>query len=736
MPTSASASTTSAILRGLVFALLCGVLATPLVTAAGALFPVQTGKAFAARVLIEVAAFLYFWLALRDPRYRPRGGALAWAIAAYCAAALLATASGVNPYRSFFGNLERMNGVAGLLHAALLFAIARGILRTTTQWLRVFEVSLAVSAIAAALAVAEGLRIAGTPMPRPSSTLGHPDFLATYALFHVFFAAFVLLLERNRALRWLAGLALALNVAALALAASRGAWVGIYAALMVGAGALALSPAAGARRRTAGAAALALLIALPLAIRALHGTALEPAMPHVVQRLAGSSLSDPSIRTRLRSVPMSAAAVAERPALGWGPENFRTAFDRHYVADEPALEQWFDHAHNKLADVAVETGLLGTLAYLAMFAAAGTALLRYTRRAQESAERLVGAAAMLLGIAYFVQNLFLFDTPVSQLLFFLLLAFVAFLADPREGIGAEANGAVGGSARVALVAAAALTLAAIVWGNVLPFRSAVLGRTAIAAQTPGEALAAYRQAMAHAGFARAEVTRAFEDEFIDRGRARSPEWTPVFDELRKEVEAMLAAEPTDVRAFMRAANLYNERSTLDPRLLADAERMSRSGIALSPSRPDAYYELGVTHLKARDYGRARDVFRRVAAVNDGIAWARWGNALALLGAGARAEGLAELDRALAMGADWDVQPEVYVLTHAFVTAQPAAGLVPLYERVVAARPGVARYRVMLATAYADAGDPGRAKEQAVAAVALDPSYAADARRFVEGLRRE
>ena len=130
------------------------------------------------------------------------------------------------------------------------------------------------------------------------------------------------------------------------------------------------------------------------------------------------------------------------------------------------------------------------------------------------------------------------------------------------------------------------------------------------------------------------------------------------------------------------------------------------------------------------------MFERVAALNDGIAWAQWGRALALLGTGSRKEGEAALDHALALGADWDAQPEVYVLTHAFVTAQPAAGLVPVYERVVAAKPGVARYRVMLATAYADAGEPRRAREQAQAAVAADPSYAADARRFIESLPAE
>ena len=566
----------------LIFAALCGVLATPLLTTSAALFPVQSGKAFAARALIELAAFVYCWLALRDARYRPRAGPIAWTLLAYCAIAVAAAASGVNPYRSFFGNLERMNGALGLLHAAMLFVIARGVLRTRADWLRLLEASLAVGIVVAALAIAEGARIAGTAMPRPSSTLGHPDFLATYLLFQVFFAVFVLLLERARWLRWFAGLALALSLAALALAASRGAWVGVYAASLCGAAALALAPAFGSRRRAAGAVVLTLLLALPLAIRGLHGTPLEASMPHVVQRLAGSSWSDPSIRTRLRSVPMSLAAVAERPALGWGPENFRVAFDRHYVPEEPTLEQWFDHAHNKLADVAVETGLAGIVAYLAIFVVAGMSLLRYVRRCEPAADKLAGAAAMLLGIAYFVQNLFLFDTPVSQFLFFLLLAFVAFLTESPDATPPQAQvpARLSGRARLVVAAAAAITLVAVIWLNALPYRAAGARAPraggAGARGGAGDVPARARVRGLHAGGDRARVRGRVHRI---RGRARSKEWVPVFEELRRQVDAVLADEPTDVRAFMRAANLYNEHSTIDARYLGDAERASRSGIA-------------------------------------------------------------------------------------------------------------------------------------------------------------
>lgn len=67
-------------------------------------------------------------------------------------------------------------------------------------------------------------------------------------------------------------------------------------------------------------------------------------------------------------------AFKDRPLLGWGPENFRLAFDQHFdnrlYLDENIGEIWFDRAHNIFIDTLVSVGLLGTLfhALLAFYA--------------------------------------------------------------------------------------------------------------------------------------------------------------------------------------------------------------------------------------------------------------------------------------------------------------------------------------------------------------------------------
>ncbi len=453
-------------------AAICVALFTPLVVTTGTLFPYVAGKGVAVRLATEAAVLLYAALVVVQPDYRPRATPIAIAVLTYVLVGALAAMLGVDPYHSVFGNLERMEGWIGLAHGVALFVVAAAVLRSRAQWLLVLEASLLASVVVAALAFVPP----DTPPPgyRPGSTLGHPDFLATYALFHVFFTVVVVAWEPAR---WRCALALVagvLNIAALMVAASRGAMVGLYAAIVAGA---LLWAWRGSRRRAA-IAVLAALIAAPFAVRALDGTAIVDAMPHAIQRLARTTLDDPSTQTRIRSLRICLAATAARPLLGYGPDNFRAAFDRHFDPSDLGLEQWFDRAHDKPAEVMVETGLMGLAAHLAIFVIAGVALLRRVRSPRDACEALVAGATLCAGVAYFVQNLFLFDTPSSLLLFFLTLALASFVAETR---------AVAASSRrvlhkVALAVTVPTVVALAILVNVLPLRprrSAALRRRGI-----------------------------------------------------------------------------------------------------------------------------------------------------------------------------------------------------------------------------------------------------------------
>src|SRR5581483_3389260 len=86
-------------------------------------FPYITGKNFAFRILVELAALGYVLLALRVPKYRPKGSLLMWAVVALVVWMGIATIASVDPLKSFWSNFERMDGYIGLIHLFLWFII-------------------------------------------------------------------------------------------------------------------------------------------------------------------------------------------------------------------------------------------------------------------------------------------------------------------------------------------------------------------------------------------------------------------------------------------------------------------------------------------------------------------------------------------------------------------------------------------------------------------------------------
>jgi hypothetical protein len=121
---------------------------------------------------------------------------MAWAVGAFLAAFLLSTLCGINPYRSFWGSLERMEGYVTLLHFGALFLVLYGTFRTPEAYKPLLWVSVLLS-------VAEcGYAFSQLPdKDRIAGTFSNPDVFGLYLLFQIFFALLLLVWEGLQALR-------------------------------------------------------------------------------------------------------------------------------------------------------------------------------------------------------------------------------------------------------------------------------------------------------------------------------------------------------------------------------------------------------------------------------------------------------------------------------------------------------------------------------------------------------
>ena len=635
----------------LVRAGLAAALATPLIVAPDAYFPFVVGKAIYSRSVIEITFALWAALIIFYPRYRPRFSWVLIAFAAWFAVSWLAGAFGVSYVRSLWSTYERMQGIVDLAHWLAFSAMAATAFGGLREWRALFTFNLLVGIAVCALGLlslydmlqSESLGVGGG---RLAATMGNPTYLAAYAAVNALIGVGLIVRSfappssdadgaaaRGRRRRraparapafnadaWLRPVwtaAVVLSLWALWETASRGAVAGLVVAV---AGLTVFYAARGARTPTARKAAFGMLAALAAAIllfaAARTTTALDPIMQssRMLARLSiVGEAADRSLRGRLTAVGAGITAFGERPLLGWGTDNFLSAWGRHFDYEETGIETRFDRAHSKVVEELATKGAAGLAAYMFVWAAMAWALTRAYRR-RRGLDRafiaIIGAAM----VAYFTQNLFLFDNPASTLQFSLLAAFAAseeMRARARSGErrGTGANPKPAASARFGM-------------GGVLSSSAANRTRSALGSALVGAALAIGVAALMLA-LVFAVNMRMYAASVSVRQAEKQPAWTAragyyldalesfpglanyprkllAYDlsrhladmsdqDFARVVEMVTAAgadgiadEPTDWVLETSLASFFQRAATRDPTLLATAAAHVDRALALAP----------------------------------------------------------------------------------------------------------------------------------------------------------
>lgn len=171
----------------------------PLIVSSSMYFPFITGKNLIFRILAEIIIGLWAILAIRDAKYRPKSSLIGWSVLAFVAIIALADAFGVSPYKSFWSNYERMEGLVTLLHLLGLFFVSAIVLKTEKLWSRFFHTSIGVSiflGLYGLLQLNGGINI-NQGSTRVDTTLGNATYLAVYMLFLSFITASIFLKKRK-----------------------------------------------------------------------------------------------------------------------------------------------------------------------------------------------------------------------------------------------------------------------------------------------------------------------------------------------------------------------------------------------------------------------------------------------------------------------------------------------------------------------------------------------------------
>lgn len=456
------------------------------------LFPYITGKNFAFRILIEVAAAAWLMLMILNKDYRPKKSIILWVYSAFISILLLADIFSVNITRAFFSNFERMEGFISHAHLFLYFLIMISMFRTKIDWDKYKKVLFISNIPVLVLALLQLLGLESfSPMNLlPSlrdiihkyfaptqggnqldSSLGNSTYLAIYSVFFIFLFFISYLESKNNKNKnsWFYGVMTLLNLVVLFYTQTRGAQVGFVIGIFVSSliiyfGGRKIESLKSFRNVSLG---LVLVIVLGFfSLIAFKNTSFiqnsgslnklskvasfanpvnffskagdikkELYNPNSTYKDLLAISGDGTFTSRILNIKMSLEGFKERPILGWGQDNYFYVFAKHNDPRMYAQEPWFDRSHNVFMDWLIAGGALGLLAYLALYFSAIWTMWcsKYAKSHKNSKNEFIEKALLTgLLVAYFVHNIFVFDNLISYILFFIVLAYIHFAFNEKD----------------------------------------------------------------------------------------------------------------------------------------------------------------------------------------------------------------------------------------------------------------------------------------------------------------
>jgi putative inorganic carbon (HCO3(-)) transporter len=355
---------------------------------------------------------------------------------------------------------------------------------------------------------------------------------------------------------------------------------------------------------------------------------------------------DGSLTLRLNGYHGVARMILDRPVLGFGPGNYElenipywTPFEKHWFAAERKKN---NHVHNDVLESAVDAGLPGAAAYLALLCwgfLSGVALTGH----QDRERRRLGYVLAACFVAFGVDGLFGFNlrVPVSAGLIFLLLGVTEALAR-GEGRGVR-RPVLGQTALVIAALFCAVTASRAFYAELMLQRGKGGRYWASEYRKQGDA---------------ARETRALRDAYtyVERGRKVMP-WDARFPELEGQLALTQRNLDDAIARFEQALRLHPHHPDI---MISLAQAHLNRALAIIEENPDTPPDrlpgFG-EHLAAAESAadQARQLCEPYAEAHEALGRAKFFRALAKTQAGESVPELwkevaAEFDRALQCGA--------------------------------------------------------------------------------------
>lgn len=747
------------ILQKIIIICAFAVFLAPLIIVNNFFLPFVFPKAMFFRVLSEIMLLGYLTLLFSNfKKYRPRLSGLIIVTGIFLLAMILAAIFSVSPYTSFWGTLERMEGLLSFIHYWIFFVILTVIFQDKKNWFRIFNFSVLIALFIDFYSLLQRLgwsALVGSDNEdrfRAVGTIGNPAFLAVFLLLNCLLLLILFIKTKQRWLRFVYGMIFIFHLIVIYLTNTRGVLLGLIVGLFLFSIFYFISfPQSKLRKYF-----IIIFLAVVAVVSLLF---INRDKPWVQQNNSLAHLTDVSlgtsgsIKTRLMAWQIGWQGFKEKPLLGWGPENYNIVFNKYFKSEYlTGFNQtvWYDRAHNMVVEVATTMGIIGLISYLAIFIYLFIKLFKYWRRSEDKNDKLIAVILAAGFVAYFIQNIFIFDTVNSYIMLFLIFAYINFLfqKEKHEKIENEIS-----TQRFKI-----WLLPVLIIIFFIPFvRSVIhpslangygaLAKAYFTAKIPVKGMELFQKSFKYGTFCDAEILDHAEDvigELAD-GQNNFPE-DKKFQYLniaKEQAKKVLDQHPLDVRRYIvlsknyvRLANYNEDEKAFN---LAMAVKYLEEAIPLSPQRQRIYNDLAFAYLQLGNKDKALAILEEVIRTNDKIPEFYWNLFLVYEQIGDDKPALEILDKTIALNYPFEKNPAAGA--HAidfYIKLKRYDKTLPLYEILINLEKdpsNLAKWYSGLAVAYAKLGDRKKAQESALKVLDINSTYAPQVQAFLQELEK-
>ncbi|NCF74911.1 MAG: hypothetical protein GWO87_00265 [Xanthomonadaceae bacterium] len=752
----------------------------PVLMYGGFFFPFIFTKVLVFRVIIEIIFVLYLLLISININYKPRFTIIFFSFLTYIVLTFISSLLGSNFYLSFWGDIERSEGIMLLLHLFAFFTIISGFIRNKKEWLLYFDLAIIGSLVVSFFALGQKLNlnfVLNAGQGRLSSTIGNPAFLAGYLIFGVFFAVFLFFQRKNQWLKKYYILTAIFELYIIIQTATRGAFVGLIFSLILSIFLLVFFTKTNKKIKQAFLLLILILFLFGGFVYFNQNTSFVK-NSEFLKRMSSISLNDRTTDTRLMTWSSAWQGIKNKPLFGWGYENFNLVFNKYfnpYIYEDPGSRIWFDRAHNVIFDRAVTGGIIGLLAYVFLIFYPAYFLFKKIiikknecfiisffkkyflrkktgqnideERNNDSTDKITAIIFISLIFAYFIQDLFVFDVLVTYIPLVLILGFLSSYDKEFKFKILENKQFY----KINFVILLILFLPIIYLVNIKPAEANMTIIKAMKAASSKDFENSYNlflKALSYNTYGNQEYRIRFA-EFVDTmiykkdktDAFRRKASLKINEELKKQILEM----PNDVANYILLMRHYNRAYIYNINLLNNVIAVSKEAENLSPTRPHIYYERGYAQIYLGNYysekgekGKASEFykkgiksFKQAISLNNQVEESYLNLILMLMVSHQTDEINNYLNKMDKLGIKYQKEKSLKRIASAAVATKEYDFAIEFYKKLTKICPDEPKYWIDLSLSYIYKGDKDKAIEIAKKVKSFGANYESQADEFIK-----